>query len=375
MSPGERQSLATVARALKVSTASVSNAFNRPDRVSDELRSRVLEHARSVGYAGPDPAARQLRRGRTDVVGLVFTDDLAFAFEDQASVVFLAGVAEACGASGRNLLMLAAGTPSAGSTRGTSGGPITAAAAVDGLIVYSVPDADPHLAAAVERGLPVVVVDQPRDHPHADWVGLDDRAAARDLARHVVELGHRRIGVICTRLGTTRYNGPASQERRLSATYAVQRERLAGLFEGFAEVGIGEGDVEVEERFLASRASGGEGLDAILSRRPDVTAICCLADVLALGVLDAAGRRGLRVAKDLTVTGFDDIPESADAGLTTVHQPLGLKGREAGRLLLERLAEAAPGRAVSGRHPRRVLLPAIIQVRRSSGPVTERSTS
>ena len=136
-----------------------------------------------------------------------------------------------------------------------------------------------------------------------------------------------------------------------------------------------KGDVEVDERFVASRASGGEGLDAILSRRPDVTAICCLADVLALGVLDAAGRRGLRVAQDLTVTGFDDIPESAGAGLTTVHQPLGLKGREAGRLLLERLAEAAPGRAVSGRHPRRVLLPAIIQVRRSSGPVTERSTS
>ena len=159
--------------------------------------------------------------------------------------------------------------------------------------------------------------------------------------------------MICNRLGTTRYNGPASQERRRSATYAVQRERLAGLFEGFAEVGIGEGDVEVDERFVASRASGGEGLDAILSRRPDVTAICCLADVLALGVLDAAGRRGLRVAQDLTVTGFDDIPESAGAGLTTVHQPLGLKGREAGRLLLERLAEAAPGRAVSGRHPRR----------------------
>ena len=71
-----RQSLASIARALGVSTATVSNAFNKPERVSDELRARVLDHARKVGYVGPDPAARHLRRGRSDVVGLVFSDNL-----------------------------------------------------------------------------------------------------------------------------------------------------------------------------------------------------------------------------------------------------------------------------------------------------------
>lgn len=354
-----RQSLASIARALGVSTATVSHAFSRPDRLSAELRARILDHAREVGYAGPDPAARHLRRGRSDVIGLVFTDALPFAFEDPASIGFLAGVAQECGGSGRNLLLLAGGNPWDDS--GAVDSPVTSAS-VDGVIVYSVPDADPHLQAAIERGLPVVVVDQPREQPGVDWVGLDDRAAARALAQHVLGLGHRRIAVICTRLGTERYNGPVDRRRRLSATYAVQRERLAGLFEAVAAQGIAEEEVTVEERFLDCRLSGTQALDAIIERRPDVTAVCCLADVLALGALEAAGRRGLAVPEDLTITGFDDVPESEHAGLTTVHQPLAQKGRDAGRLVLERLAlgDAAQG-------PRRVTLPTILQVRRSSG--------
>lgn len=362
---GVRPSLATVAADLGVSTATVSNAFNRPERVSAELRARVLEHARAVGYSGPDPAARQLRRGRSDVVGLVFTDDLAFAFEDAASLGFLSGVAAACGANGRNLLLLAGGPPSATPSQGS---PVSSAA-LDALIVYSVPDSDPHLRAGIERGVPVVVVDQPRDQSGVDWVGLDDRAASRELAGHVAELGHHRIGIVCTRLGTSRYNGPVSKDRMRSATYAVQRERLAGFIEGLAAAGIDEDEVAVEERFLDSRESGAEALDSLLTRRPDLTAVCCLADALALGVLDAAERRGLEVPTDLTVTGFDDIPEAQRVGLTTVQQPLALKGREAGRLVLERLGAAEPPNAVRGtRRQRKVVLPTVIQIRSSSGP-------
>ena len=362
---GSRPSLATVAADLGVSTATVSNAFNRPERVSAELRTRVLEHARSVGYFGPDPAARQLRRGRSDVVGLVFTDDLPFAIDDPASLGFLSGVAEVCGARGRNLLLLAGGPPSDPSL-GTS--PVSSAA-LDALIVYSVPDADRHLRAGLARGVPVVVVDQPRDQPGVDWVGLDDRAAARELGAHVAGLGHRRIGIVCTRLGAARYNGPVDADRRLGATYAVQRDRLAGFLEGLAEAGIDPDDVAIEERFLDSRQSGAEALDALLTRQPDLTAVCCLADVLALGVLDAAARRGMGVPADLTVTGFDDVPEAQRVGLTTVQQPLADKGREAGRLVLERLADpTGPHRVRTTRRHRRIVLPTVVQIRTSSGP-------
>lgn len=359
-----RPSLATIAADLGVSTATVSNAFSRPDRVSADLRARVLEHARAVGYPGPDPAARQLRRGRSDTVGLVFTDDLGFAFDDPASLGFLSGVAEVCGAAGRNLLLLAGGPPS---TSARTASPVRAAA-IDALIVYSVPDADPHLLAGVDRGVPLVVVDQPREQPQVDWVGLDDRAAAREIATHVAGLGHRRIGVVCTRLGASRYNGPVSEDRRLSATYSVQRERLAGFFDGLAAAGVDEAGVSVEERFVDSRDSGAEALAALLARRPDITAVCCLADVLALGALEAAGRRGLRVPDDLTVTGFDDVPEAQRVGLTTVGQPLAQKGREAARLVLDRLAAGATPGHRARRHPRRIVLPTVVQIRSSSGP-------
>lgn len=371
MSRSRRPSLATVAADLGVSVATVSNAFNRPDRVSAELRARVLARAREVGYAGPDPAARQLRRGRSDTVGLVFTDDLAFAFDDPASLGFLAGVAEACGSGGRSLLLLAGGPPS---TPALLASPVSTAA-IDALIVYSVPDGDPHLLAGLDRGVPVVVVDAPRDQPDVDWVGLDDRSAARELATHVAGLGHRRIGVVCTRLGASRYNGPVGEDRRHSASYAVQRERMAGFFEGLAAAGIDGADVSVEERFLDSRDSGGEALTSLLTRRPDLTAVCCLADVLALGVLDAAAKRGLRVPEDLSVTGFDDVPEAQRVRLTTVRQPLAHKGREAGRLVLERLAANETPAVRTRRHHRRIVLPTVIQIRSSSGPAPVRPPS
>jgi DNA-binding LacI/PurR family transcriptional regulator len=363
----DHPSLASLARALGVSTATVSNVYNRPERVSEELRARVLAQAQKVGYAGPDPAARQLRRGRSDVLGLIFTDELSFAFNDQASVGFLAGVADACAGSGRNLLLMPAGPP-----RGRA--PISAvdAASVDGVIVYSVPDDDPHLRAVLRRGLPTVVVDQPSAVAGADWVGLDDRTAARELALHLADLGHRRIGVITSRLGDSRYNGPVPETRWRAARYAVQRERLHGLCDGFADFGIAAHALPVEERFEASHAAGAGALDALLDRHPGLTAVCCLADVLALGALDAARRRGLDVPGRLSITGFDDIAEASRARLTTVHQPLADKGRVAGEFLLRRL-DHRPGSAhqAAGSHQaERRTLPTSLEVRSSTGPAS-----
>ena len=354
----DHPSLASLARALGVSTATISNVYNRPERVSEELRARVLAQAQKVGYTGPDPAARQLRRGRSDALGLIFTDELAFAFNDQASVGFLSGVADACADSGRNLLLMPAGPP-----RGAA--PISAvnAASVDGVIVYSVPDDDPSLHAVLRRGLPTVVVDQPSAVPGADWVGLDDRAAARELAVHLAGLGHRRIGVITSRLGESRYNGPVTEARWRAARYAVQRERLHGLCDGFAEFGITATALPVEERFEASHAAGAAALDALLNRHPGLTAVCCLADVLALGALSAARRRGLHVPCRLSITGFDDIPEAARERLTTVHQPLAEKGRVAGEFLLRRLDQPQGG----GHRTERRTLPTSLEVRSSTG--------
>jgi len=122
---------------------------------------------------------------------------------------------------------------------------------------------------------------------------------------------------------------------------------------------VGITDLPIEERPDNTPEAGADALHALLDRRPDITAVCALMDRLALGALRAAGERGLSVPGDLTVTGYDDIPEAADAELTTLSQPLIDKGRIAGELYLSHRA---------GDPPRRRVLPTHVRARGSSGP-------
>jgi DNA-binding LacI/PurR family transcriptional regulator len=115
--------------------------------------------------------------------------------------------------------------------------------------------------------------------------------------------------------------------------------------------------VPVEERFDNSPAAGEAAATALLDRHPDLTALACTTDVFALAAARVARARGLRVPEDLSVTGFDDVPEAAAAGLTTVRQPMLDKGRVAGRLLLDEDERPAA---------RRVLLPTEFVVRSST---------
>src|SRR3954451_16989641 len=98
--------LQTIADSVGVSRATVSNAYNHPERLGDELREQVLATARKLGYAGPDPAARRLRQQRAGAVGLVFTETLSYAFSDAAAVMFLEGLASRCEQRQSPLLLL-----------------------------------------------------------------------------------------------------------------------------------------------------------------------------------------------------------------------------------------------------------------------------
>src|SRR5664279_3592073 len=105
MSSG-RPTLDDVAALAGVSRMTVSNAFNRPDQLSAATRLRVLESAAQLGYAGPDPAARSLRRGRAGAVGLLLTERLSYAFTDPGMVELLRGVAGALTDAGQGLLLV-----------------------------------------------------------------------------------------------------------------------------------------------------------------------------------------------------------------------------------------------------------------------------
>ncbi|OLR89774.1 LacI family transcriptional regulator [Actinokineospora bangkokensis] len=309
-----------------MSRTTVSNAYNRPDQLSPELRRRVLDTARRLGYPGPDPVARSLRTRKAGAVGLLLTENLSYAFRDPAALGFLEGLALACEGAGQGLHLVPV-NPEREDVAAVH------RAGVDGFVVYSVPDDDPHLAAVLSRPVPTVVADQPIVDG-VDRVGIDDRAAITRLAQHLITLGHRRVGVVCMRLARDRNDGFAAVDRQEAAHFHVQRARLAGIADAFGPAGVEWARIPVVERFDHTTASGASAAGQLLDSDPGLTAIIATSDILALGAITEARRRGLRVPQDLTVTGFDGIPEGERIGLTTVRQPVLEKGRAAGRLLL-----------------------------------------
>ena len=331
-----RITLQSIAEQLGCSAKTVSNAFNRPDQLSPATRRRVLAVAAELGYPGPNPLAAGLRRGRVGAIGFAYANPLSYAFEDPVSVALLAGVSAVAEGAGTGLLLVPGSASEARNTAAVS------AAVIDGLLVFSMADDDPLVQAAVARGLPTVVMDEPepaalarrgRDTPR--WVGIDDRAAAAVAAEHVLALGHRRIGVITFSLARGQQPGPVGEDAQRAATYAVTRGRLAGYRRAVTRAGLDWSAVPVVAGTTSAVDEGARAADTLLDLRPDVTALLCLSDRLAEGAIWALRRRGRDVPGDVSVVGFDDAITAEPLGLTTVRQPHRGKGELAVRLLLE----------------------------------------
>lgn len=324
-----RATLASLAAELKISRTTVSNAYNRPDQLSHALREQVLATAKRLGYPGPDPLARSLRTRQAGAVGLVITEPLTYSFRDPAALDFVAGLAQSCEERGQGLLLVAV-SPNRSIADGTAS---VLAAGVDGFVVYSAADGDPYLQTVLQRGLPLVVVDQPKNIPGASQVSIDDRAAMREMADYVVGLGHREIGLLTMRLLGDRYQGLVDSARLNASTFHVQSERVGGVRDAMAAAGLDADSLTVVESHEHNPASGGIAAQIALGANPGITALMCTADVLALSALDYLRACGKYAPAHITVTGFDGIPEAARCGLTTVAQPGLAKGRRAGELL------------------------------------------
>jgi DNA-binding LacI/PurR family transcriptional regulator len=344
-----RVTLQTIADRVGVSRTTVSNAYNRPDQLAAEMRERILATAAELGYSGPDPAARRLRSGERDTIALLF-EDLSYAVTDPAAILFLQGIVDSTTREGLGLLLLPV-------RREGGGVQLVRDAVVDAFVLYSMPTQLEEVAAARARGLPVVVVDEPRGEG-TSFVGIDDRAAIREVAEHVTGLGHRRLAVLSDRIGDDRYTGPVDAGRRERPAFVLARDRLAGCHDAIQAVGLSWDDVPLYEHADNTIAAGAESGRVLLAADPRPTAVIATTDLLAIGVIRAARELGLAVPADLSVSGFDDIPAAEVADLTTARQPLREKGRLAGRLIVE-------GRASGGQEE---LLPTELVVRSSTGP-------
>ncbi|QSB16191.1 LacI family DNA-binding transcriptional regulator [Natronosporangium hydrolyticum] len=352
--------LQSVADAVGVSRSTVSNAYSRPDQLSPELRERILSTARQLGYAGPHPTARSLRRGRVGAIGVLFTDVLSYAFTDPYAVQFLRGLAETAEQHDTGLLLvplsLDGGVDSARAVQD---------AAVDGFCVYCLPDWHPARSALAGRQLPTVTTDLPREvTPQSAFVRVDEAAATRSAGELLTQLGHRRVGIIvdwCRPQALTKptplsFTDPAE----LAAIDEYEtRERLRGYYEALNEAGITLPELMIVNATGNSREAGEAAAGQLLDRRDRPTAVVALTDLLALGVLDAMTIRGLWPGRDVSVIGYDDLPEAEVGGVTTIRQDPLVRGRLAGRLLLDPPDDPAD---------RQLTLPTELVVRATTGP-------
>ncbi len=198
-----RMTVKSLAAALGVSPATISNAYNRPDQLSAQLRERILATAEELGYPGPDAAGRTLRMGRADAVGVLLSERLSYAFSDPFAIEFLTGVSEIVEEHGISIVLMplssTTGSRRTGalSSNDTDGSDVTAVrhANIDALAMLSLPTDHPAAMVARARGIRVVTTDISRD-PDSSWVAIDDFGAGVMVGEHLVALGHRDIAVL-----------------------------------------------------------------------------------------------------------------------------------------------------------------------------------
>lgn len=340
--------LQTVADRVGVSRMTVSNAFSRPDQLSEGLRRKILAAADELGYAGPDPAGRALARGRTGAIGVLLTDSLPYAFTDPVATDLMAAITTELAPTGLAVTLLT-----------SDAGPDWIPARdvpLDGAIVFSCTTQSVAVDWLRRRRLPIVFVDQDPDDSLPS-INVDDRGGAFLAAQHVVELGHRRVALFASSLpaGLGVVDPDVAREAKRS-----QRERMAGWTDALSPAGIDPVVVNVELDGRSAVEAGRMLLDVPAGDRP--TAVLCYSDVLALGVLQAARELGVAVPGELSIVGFDDaaFTSTTDPPLTTVHQDTRGKGRAAAAALAAALGGAAGP-------PEHVLLPTSLVVRDSTG--------
>ena len=326
--PDTPVTLATIAAQLGVSRSTVSNAYNHPDQLSPTLRKRIFEAAEQLGYTGPDPVARRLRKGRAGAIGVLFSEPLHHAFADAASQLFLEGVARA-GESADSAMLLIPATPSKESAE------IVTNAVVDGFVLYSIPPTHPFVEAAVRRRLPIVCVDQTKIGG-TSWIGINDRKAAAEAAQHLLDLGHKRFAILVYGLDEDERSATSSGiDGGESDASTVSWLRIEGYGDALRSAGIDMDKVAIYQCSRNTRAEGAAATKKLLSDSSAPTAVLCTSDELAIGFMTAAEESGKSVPNDVSVIGFNDVPAADAAGLTTMRQPLFDKGEQAARILLE----------------------------------------
>jgi DNA-binding LacI/PurR family transcriptional regulator len=327
-----------VARVAGVSRATVSRVVNGSTKVSADVRRTVEKAIDRLGYV-PNRAARSLVTRKSDSIAVVITEPASRLFNDPFFPRLVRGISAALSIRDLQLVLL---MPNDEVDEQRTVRYLTAGH-VDGVILVSLHGNDPLPDQLATRRIPSVVLGRPPRGVDIDYVDADNRDGGRRATAHLVERGRRRIATI---------TGPRDMVAGI--------DRLAGYRDALADAGI-----PVDDGLIATgdftQAGGEAAMERLLAEGPDLDAVFCASDLMAvaaLGVLQAAGRR---VPDDVAVVGYDDSPIATTTRpeLTSVRQPIEEMGREMVHLL-------AGGIEQNGRVPRHIVLATELIARASS---------
>ena len=311
--PAREITIVDVADEAGISYATVSRVINNKDHVSPEKRERVLRAMAQLGYVA-NMQARSLAGGESRVVGLL-VDYLSSSYMDE----IIRGIDEALDAENYDLMLY---TTHRRKTKESAYVTKLTRRLADGLLLILPRNASAYLDTLRQRQFPHVLVDYLSDKQNAPSVSTTNFRGAYDAMSFLLSLGHQRIGFIT---GTMEFG--------------CARDRLDGYRTALTDHGLPvDPQLICEGNFM--QPQGYEGAQRLLSLDERPTAIFASNDMMAFGVMEAARERGLRLPEDLSIVGFDDIPQSpyVHPALTTVRQPLEEMGRSAARLLLKYIA-------------------------------------
>ncbi len=318
-----------------VSPITVSRALNNTGHVSTETRQRVSVAVAELNYV-PNAVASSLRSNRTQLLALLLTD-----VTNPFWTTVARGVEDGAMEAGYGVILCNTDEDQVKEARYLD---LLLRRRIDGLVVAPTTESTEVLQHLMRRSVPFVLVDRLVSGVAADSVRGDSRGGAYDLTMHLLQTGHKRIGMI---------SGPP--------TVSTAEERVMGYLDA-----LREGDIPIDVDLICygpyREGWGREATLKLLSRQPRPDALFAANNFIALGVLEALSTQCLRVPEDIALVCFDDATRFAVGGpfLTTAAQPAAEMGRVAMRLLLDRLAD--PGRDLQD-----IVLPTELVVRASCG--------
>ncbi|MDX3924471.1 MAG: LacI family DNA-binding transcriptional regulator [Shinella sp.] len=327
-----------VARAAKVSVATVSAVVNGSAPVSPQLRDRIETAIREIGYKR-NAIARSLKMGTTRTIGLMVADITNPFFTDVVAVI--QDVLHRAGYA----VMLCCNDEDVGMQDEQI--ELLLDRMVDGLIIAPAGD-DAHLKRILAgASVPTVLIDRLCDGIDTDAVVLDNRRAVHDAAIYMLDLGHRRIGYISGSLDTS-----TGRDRLAGYRSALEAKKLA-----YDESLVRIGNFREKDAYKAAMQ--------LLTSPERPTAFFSANNLMVIGVMKAIRDMGLRCPDDVSVASFDDFPwaDIFQPHLTTIAQPVQAIGEQSAQLMLDRLSGQSPSQ------PRRLVLQGRLMIRDSCRPL------